>query len=439
MSLVVKKSSPVVVRPSPEPVTTRVPTIKLTSFDKCLYNVPNTSLLVFEHPLPNTAETIRRALSRALAHYYPFAGRIVVASGDDDDDVYIDCNDEGVEFVAASADHALEELIDCHDDLSPGARKLLDELAAYYPAVSSCGPGEPLLLVQVTEFSCGGGGFVLGATWNHGVADGAGMGQFLRAVGDLASAAAAAGSPSPSVSPARRDASLPSLPPRVIEAHHLLGLDPLHDLATLDITIPMESINKIKAQFSSSSSFHGQQPPPCTTFEAALAVLWRCRTRAIGPGDPTTPVMLMFVADVRRHVGAEGGYYGNCIVDQFVVAESGAVADGEVGDVVMAIRRAKDRIPELLKEGGEGVVGVQEMSGVGAYETLMVASWRNLGFDLVDFGSGRPARVTSSGRDMPPSPAAMGFLGDGKGGVSVLSAMVREEHADAFLQELANF
>ncbi|CAN6173819.1 unnamed protein product [Urochloa humidicola] len=433
MSLVVKKSSPVVVRPSPEPVTTtRLPTIKLTSFDKCLCNVPNTSLLVFEHPLPNAAETIRGALSRALAHYYPFAGRIIVAGGGagDDDDVYINCNDEGVEFVAASVDHALEELT-CHD-LSPDARKLLDELAAYYPAMSTCGPGDPLLLMQVTEFSCGGG-FVLGATWNHGVADGAGMGQFLRAVGELA-----AGSPSPSVAPVRWDPSLPSLPSRVLEVHHILCRDPLDgNLATLDITIPVESIDRVRADFS--SSFHGL--PPCTTFEAALAVLWRCRTRAIRPSGPeTTPVLLAFVADVRRHAGAEEGYYGNCIVDQFAVAKCGDVADGEIRDVVMAIRRAKDRIPGLLKEEEEeGEECLQEMREVSSYDTLMVTSWRNLGFDVVDFGSGRPARVTSSGRDMPPLPAALGFLGNGKGGVSVLSAIVREEHADAFLAELAKF
>ncbi|CAN6195394.1 unnamed protein product [Urochloa humidicola] len=429
MSLAVKKSTPVVVRPSPEPVTTttRLPNIKLTSFDKCLYNIPNTSLLVFQHPLHNAAETIRTALSRALAHYYPIAGRII--AGDGDNDVYIDCNDEGVEFVAASADHALEELIS--HDLSPAARKLLDDLAAYYPGMSSCGPGDPLLLMQVTEFSCGG--FVLAATWNHGVADGAGIGQFLRAVGELA-----AGSPSPSVTPVRWDPSLPNLPPRIVEVHHLLCRDPLDGggLATLDITIPMESIDRVRADFS--SSFHGRLPP-CTTFEAALAVLWRCRTRAIRPPSPETPVLLAFVANVRRHAGAEEGYYGNCIVDQLVVEKCGAVADGEVRDVVMAIRSAKDRIPDLLKEEEADEEGLEGMREVSSYDMLMVTSWRNLGFDLVDFGSGRPARVTSSGRGMPPSPAALGFLGNGRGGVSVLSAIVREEHADAFLAELAKF
>ncbi|KAF8712032.1 hypothetical protein HU200_028862 [Digitaria exilis] len=400
MSLAVRKSSPVVVRPSPEPAATTRATVKLSSFNMGLYNMPTTSLLVFEHPLHNAAETIQAALSRALAHYHPVAGRIVAREGgsddEDDDEVYIDCNGEGVAFVAASASQALKEIV-CFNDL-----------AVYYPDMA-CGPGDPLLLMQVTEFSCGG--FVLGVTWNQGVADGAGMGQFLNAVGELA-----AGQPSPSVPPVRWDGSLPSLPLSVLEAQqHMLSLEPLSDLVSMHITISMESINSIRADFS--SSFHGQ---PCTTFEAALAVLWQCRTRAIRV-NPETPTLLMFVADVRRHVGAMEGYYGNCIVEQFVMARSGEVADGDVKDVVMAIKRAKDRVPGLLKEDeGEGMVSQQELRKVDTYGMLLVTSWRNLGFDLVDFGSGRPAKVTYSGKDMPPSPAALGFLSNGRDGVSVL-------------------
>jgi hypothetical protein len=421
MSLVVRKSSPMVVRPSSEPATTSRGTVKLSSFDKGMCNIPTTSLLVFEQPLRNAAEAIQAALSLALAHYYPVAGRMVAgggggSGGDGDDDVYyIDCNGEGVAFVAASASQALKEVI-CFDDL-----------AAYYPDMA-CGPGDPLLLMQATEFSCGG--FVLGVTWNHGVADGAGMAQFLRAVGELAG-----GLPSPSVAPVRWDGSLPTLPPSVREVQrHLLSLDPLSDLASMHITISLESISSIKADFS--SSFHGQ---PCTTFEVALAVLWQCRTRAIRL-DPETPILLMFVADARRHVGAKEGYYGNCIVEQIAMARSGAVADGDVKDVVMAIKRAKDRVPGRLKEEDEeGMVAQQELHKVDTYATLLATSWRNLGFDLVDFGSGRPARVTFSGKDMPPSPAALGFLSGGRDGVSVMSTLVREEHAGAFLSELAKF
>ncbi|KAF8712030.1 hypothetical protein HU200_028860 [Digitaria exilis] len=327
-----------------------------------LHDVPTTALLLFEQPLYSAAETIKAALSRALSHYYPIAGRIVaVAGGGGDDDVYIDCNGEGVAFVAASTSHALKEVIGF--ERSPCARKLLDELAVYYPDMT-CVPGDPLLLMQVTEFSCGG--FVLAVTSNHAVTDGVGMGQFLKAIGEFAG-----GMP--------WDGSLPSLPPSVLETQqHMLSLDPLDDLR-------------------------------CSTFEATLAILWKL--------DTETPVMLVFAADVRRHVGAMEGYYGNCNVELFAMARSGAVADGDVKDLIMAIKSAKDRVPGLLKEDeGEGMVG--KLREVRSYDTLMVTSWRNLGFEQVDFGSGRPSRVTSSGKAMPPSPAALGFLNSGRDGVS---------------------
>jgi len=423
MSLVLRKSSPVVVRPSPEQVTMRG-TIKLSSFDKSLNNVPETSLLMFEHPIHNAAGTIQAALSRALAHYYPIAGRIIAGGGSGggggDDDVYIECNNEGVTFVAASTCQALKEVI-CFDR-SPDARKLLDELVVPYPAMA-CGPRDPLLMMQVTEFSCGG--LVLGVTWNHGIADGVGMAQFLQAVGELAG-----GLSSPSVAPVSWDGSLPTLPPSVLDAEEHLILDPINgDLATLDITIPLQSIDQIRSDFS--SRFHGQ---PCTTFEAVLAVLWRCRTRAIRL-DPETPILLMFVADVRKHVGAKEGYYGNCIIDQLVVATSSAVADGDVKDVIMAIKHAKEQIPGRLRM----TTGQHELCKVPAYHAMMVSSWRNLGFDRVDLGSGRPARVTTSGKHMPPAPSAQGFLSSGRDGVRVLSALVTEEHTDASLAELAKF
>ena len=49
------------------------------------------------------------------------AGRIIAGGGSgggDDDDVYIECNDEGVAFVAASTCHALKDVI-CFDHGSP--------------------------------------------------------------------------------------------------------------------------------------------------------------------------------------------------------------------------------------------------------------------------------------------------------------------------------
>lgn len=131
--------------------------------------MPATSLLVFDCTIDEPVETIKRALSIALTHYCPITGRLDGAGG-------IACTDEGVTFVGPAASCALNEATVALPEM---------DLAVCYP-----GPGllsrdaDPLLLVQVTEFACSG--FVVGVTSNHVVADGAGMAQFLRAVGELA-------------------------------------------------------------------------------------------------------------------------------------------------------------------------------------------------------------------------------------------------------------
>ncbi|KAF8772871.1 hypothetical protein HU200_005261 [Digitaria exilis] len=447
MSVVVKKTSPVVVRPS-EPVktTTNATTMKLSSFDVDLIDRAATALLVFDHPLHDAAETIKRALSQALVHYYPIAGRIV-AVDEDDDELHILCNGEGVAFVAASADCALKDakFIDRGGAIETKATTtiLLDELVVFYPD-DRCGPTDPLLLMQVTEFSCGG--FVLGVTWSHGIADGTGMAQFLQAVGELARR-----SSSPSVTPVRSDDSLPNLPPSLTALMQLVkSLEPL-DLACHVITIPSTLTNRIRARFL-ENSVNGDDAVACTMFEAVVAVLWQCRTRAImsSSSDSSSLSLLSFPACARKHVGAKDGYYGNCMTQQLVMATCGEVANANTMDLIKMIKRAKDEIPSLLlSKNGEGydhLLQSIDMGQIGRvqYNSLNVSSWRNLGFDQADFGTGTPAKVMGYARPEQSlpfcviSPPCKGGKEDVDGTV-VFSVCVMEEHADAFLKELESF
>uniref|UniRef100_A0A0D9XHF3 Uncharacterized protein n=1 Tax=Leersia perrieri TaxID=77586 RepID=A0A0D9XHF3_9ORYZ len=202
MRIVVSKSPAVVVRPS-EPVTPATRKINLSPFDKPFSIIPINVLLAFDHSINEPVEIIRKSLSQALVHYYPIAGRF---AGDDYNDLHIDYtgNDDegGVTFVAASADCTINDLLRDIDGRSPDpSTALLHELLVDYPAsMMSFSHADPLLLMQVTAFSCGG--FVIGVTWNHGIADGFGIAQFLQAVGDLTR-----GMPAPAVVPVRWDTS----------------------------------------------------------------------------------------------------------------------------------------------------------------------------------------------------------------------------------------
>ncbi|KAF8776663.1 hypothetical protein HU200_003389 [Digitaria exilis] len=147
-------------------------------------------------------DSIKKALSQALVLYYLLSGHII-PSGTTSDKFSIHCTGKGVDFVTASFDHGLQEAKIF--DESTSTKSLLDELAIFYPDGSYGSFDDPLLSMQVTEFSRGG--VVVGVTWNHVIADGARIAQFLVAVGELAR-----GSPSPSIIPTRSDEAVSSIP-----------------------------------------------------------------------------------------------------------------------------------------------------------------------------------------------------------------------------------
>ncbi|GJM93442.1 hypothetical protein PR202_ga09999 [Eleusine coracana subsp. coracana] len=277
--------------------------------------------------------------------------------------------------------------------------------------------------MQVTEFSCGG--FVVGVTFNHVAADGAGMAQFVGAVGELARGT----SPAPSVVPVREwDDSLPGLPEAMVAAQKSTMTRGRLDLARVDVTVPWAVINRVKAQSGG------------TVFEAVAAMLWQCRTRAVvvssGAHDDDSPAPLAFPSDVRAQVGATAGYYGNCVVVQMVPATSHAVASGGIGDLVALIRQAREKVPGLLVSG-KGETELHDACAGGRYNALVVVSWRTLGFEAVDLGGGRPARVTwHEERPVVPGCVVCPPCGGEDDGVSVAAICVKPEHADAFAREL---
>ncbi|KAL6653171.1 hypothetical protein ACP70R_012096 [Stipagrostis hirtigluma subsp. patula] len=421
MSIAVRKSPLVLIKPSEKLATTG--NIKLNPDEMMLMEFQIPVLLVFERPIHQTVETIKRALSQALVQYYHISGRI--STGANNEEFQIECTGEGVAFVAAFANCALKEA-EFFDRSTHCATTLLSELIVYYPP-EVCGRNDPLLFMQVTEFTCGG--FIIGVSWNHAIGDAAGISQFLQAVGELAR-----GLSSPSVVPVRGDDSIPSLHPTIIGL--LSNLEPL-DLVFLDITITSSSISRIKDEFRVHSD--GQM---CTTVEVVMAMLWQCRTRAIN-SSPDAPTLLLFAANARKQMGAKDGYYGNSTSLHFVRATCSTVANGDIIDLVKMIKDAKDKLLHKFKKNN----GYQQLRMTGQqqlyhlqYNSLLVSSVQHLGFDKADFGGGKPVRIMCYGKRMLPLPFCTPCLPwKGKDAANVFAGCVKEEHAPAFLGELARF
>jgi hypothetical protein len=380
----VRKSSPAVIRP-PEPVTTTTASgaIKLTPFERVLVMLPFTVLLVFERPSHEGTESIKRALSQALVHYYPFAGRISSSGADGDDDRFsIRCTGEGVESVAASVDCGLTEAKIFGE--SSGAKALLDELAVYYP-VGSYGSDDPLLSVQVTEFFCGG---VRGrrrarpraaiAVRRSGQVRRRGL-QPPSAVGfgtaGHAGVPRVTGHGAPR--PARRHGPVGPDRPRQGRIPQLLRRRPaVHDVRgrpRLPVAVP-------------SPRDHARP----------------------GDDDPGSPHVRHQHARVRGRQGR--------VLWQLRREPAAGRGDERPGGERRPrrprrmVRRAKGWLPDKLKEhesgAGDDRLVTRGLRGRYRYDMLHVSSWRNIGFEGVDLGSGPPARVMLHARGGPGTAGA---------------------------------
>ena len=110
--------------------------------------------------LESATEILRHSLSEALVIFYPLAGRLHWIGGGR---LELDCNALGALLIAVES----EGKIDDYGDFRP-----TPEIRALIPSVDYNKPIDelPLLLVQLTKFSCGS--MSLGLGISHTIADG---------------------------------------------------------------------------------------------------------------------------------------------------------------------------------------------------------------------------------------------------------------------------
>ncbi|GMH01131.1 hypothetical protein Nepgr_002970 [Nepenthes gracilis] len=119
-------------------------------------------------------EIIRDSLSKVLVHYYPLAGRLAVSPVGK---LVVECTGEGVMFVEADANCSMEEIIGEIENVD-----LVKQLVFDVPGSSIL--EVPLMTAQVTKFNCGG--FCIGMSMNHCMADGLSAAEFVNSWGETA-------------------------------------------------------------------------------------------------------------------------------------------------------------------------------------------------------------------------------------------------------------
>ncbi|KAI3964949.1 hypothetical protein MKW92_007285 [Papaver armeniacum] len=130
----------------------------------------------------NKISHLKISLSHTLDRFFPLAGRLAIEKHEDDVtvSVYIDCNFEGVEFIHATADISVDDIV------SPTyvPQSLINPLFSLNGVPNYEGQSHPLLSVQVTELR--DGAVFIGCSANHSVCDGTSFWHFISSWSDIA-------------------------------------------------------------------------------------------------------------------------------------------------------------------------------------------------------------------------------------------------------------
>jgi shikimate O-hydroxycinnamoyltransferase len=112
----------------------------------------HTPLIIIYKPnnntiIPFSIERMKNSLSRALVHYYPLAGRLHWIEGSR---LQLHCNAMGAQLTEAYSESNLDEF----GDFTPNG--IIQHLFPRVDYSTTSIEEQPLLLVQLTRFPCGG-------------------------------------------------------------------------------------------------------------------------------------------------------------------------------------------------------------------------------------------------------------------------------------------
>uniref|UniRef100_A0A2P2NXZ9 Shikimate O-hydroxycinnamoyltransferase-like n=1 Tax=Rhizophora mucronata TaxID=61149 RepID=A0A2P2NXZ9_RHIMU len=342
------------------------------------------------------AKVLKEALGKVLVPYYPVAGRLVA---DEKGRIEISCNGEGALFIEAVTDSALADL----GDFLPGQelQQLIPAPAITYSSDANIS-SYPLLLVQVTTFSCGG--VSMGFGWHHNLADGTGFLRFIEEWSNIARGHSISNSNLPLIN---RTALRAQLPPTPIFDHVeyrqsptmiTRGQNPESKSGpkanrTAIFKVTLEQINVLKALTKSNQNKY-------SSFEVVCAHIWRTACKARGLSDAqVTRVSIVVNGRPRLQPPLPSSFFGNVTFMSTPIALSGDILSEPFAHNAERIHNAIKRMDDkYLSSAIDYVENLDDLAlnstmiGPGKCQcpNLSIPSWMRLPFHEVDFGWGRP-------------------------------------------------
>ncbi|KAL2340670.1 hypothetical protein Fmac_008610 [Flemingia macrophylla] len=382
-------------------------------------------------------ETLQCALADVLVPYYPLSGRLRETKNGKLEVFF--GSEQGALIVEAKSDISLAEL----GDLT-APNPAWEPLIFKFPNEEQYKILEmPLVIAQVTLFSCGG--FSLGLRLCHCICDGLGAMQFLGAWAATARKGSLVTDPEPCWD---REIFRPRDPP-VVKFPHMEFMR-IEDGSNLTMTLwqtkPVQKCYRIKREFQNHVKALAQpyDAAGCTTFDAMAAHIWRSWVKALDVRPLDYQLRLTFSVNARqklRNPPLREGFYGNVVCVACTKSSVSELVHGKLPETTRLVREARQSVSEEYLRSTVDFVEVDRPRQLEFGGKLTITQWTRFSiYKCADFGWGRP--LYAGPIDLTPTPQVCVFLPEGEadyggsGGSMVVCICLPESAAQKFSQAL---
>lgn len=383
---------------------------------------------------PPVMKTLHDALARVLVPYYPFSGRLrEVENGKLE--VFFG-PDQWVLMIEAHSDTALANLGDLtvpNPSWAPLVYKFPNE--GPFNVIDT-----PLLIAQVTFFSCGG--FSLGLRTCHCLCDGLGAMQFLAAWSSTAKAGVSVTNPNPCW---EREIFRPREPP-LVEYPHFEFMR-IEDMSSLSTTLWNNKMVQKCYRISRECQTHlknlarSDKGSAFTTFDAMAAHVWRSWVKSLDVKPLDSNLRLTFSVNARQKVKNPNlidGFYGN-VVCLACAMSTAKLVEGCLSDVTKLVHGARIGISEEYLRSTIDYLEVERPRRMEFDGKLSITQWTRFSiYESADFGWGKP--VYAGPIDLTPTPQVCVFLPEGEAdsnGAMLVCICLPEPVTDKFREFLS--
>ncbi|KAF6175239.1 hypothetical protein GIB67_030457 [Kingdonia uniflora] len=392
----------------------------------------------------NIVEVFRDALAKVLVPYYPFSGRLrETKSGKME--VFFEPN-QGALIVDAKTEMTINDLGDLEVP-NPAWCTLIYRFSDEedYKVVDM-----PLVIAQVTKFSCGG--FSLGLRLCHCLCDGFGAMQFVSAWAATAREGKCfekktrlpinfrttfvaknmmtplkfvAGTTITTPKPCwDRECLKPRDPPLVRFPHiEFMRTDDESNLtATLWESKPVQKCYRINEDFQNLLKKQAQldDGQAFTTFEAMSAHIWRSWVKALDVKPLDYELRLTFSVNARQKLidpPLKKGFYGNVVCVACATSKVSQLKEGKLSNIAGLVRKARNSVSEEYVRSTIDYIEVDRPTRLEFAGKLTITQWTRFSiYECADFGWGFP--VYAGPIDITPTPQVCVILPDGGASVN---------------------